>query len=130
MVTRRSQPYFSHTLFKDFVIPNLNPRQGLLWIVIDNLRYDQYRILEPLINQHYKKEQEHPYFSILPTATQYARNAIFSGMMPSEMEKNYPNYWKNDADKGGKNLFENEFLTEQIKNLNCIFSMSIIRFHH
>ena len=108
-------PTFSHTLFKDFVIPNLNPQQGLLWVVIDNLRYDQYRILEPLINQHYKKEQEHPYFSILPTATQYARNAIFSGMMPSEMEKNYPNYWKNDADKGGKNLFENEFLTEQIK---------------
>ena len=87
-------PTFSHTLFKDFVIPNLNPQQGLLWVVIDNLRYDQYRILEPLINQHYKKEQEHPYFSILPTATQYARNAIFSGMMPSEMEKNYPNYWK------------------------------------
>ena len=57
---------------------------GLLY---DNLRYDQYRILEPIINNHYKKEEEHSYFSILPTATQYARNAIFSGLMPSRNGK-------------------------------------------
>lgn len=111
-------PTFSHTLFKDYVVPHLNDENSLLWIVIDNLRYDQYRVIEPLINNHYKKDEEHSYFSILPTATQYARNAIFSGMMPSEMEKRYPRYWKNDTDDGGKNMFENEFLSEQIRRMN------------
>ena len=117
-LTSDDKPTFSHTLFKDYVVPHLNNKQGVLWIVIDNLRYDQYRILEPFINNYYKKEEEHTYYSILPTATQYARNAIFSGLMPLEMEKKYPNFWKNDTDEGGMNLFENEFLTSQIKRLN------------
>lgn len=117
-LTADDKPTFSHTLFKDYVASNLSKEQGVLWVVIDNLRYDQYRILEPLINNHYKKEEEFSYLSILPTATQYARNAIFSGLMPSEMEKMYPEYWKNDIDEGGKNLFESEFLTTQIKRLN------------
>ena len=77
-LTAHDKPTFSHTLFKDYVVPELSKSQGLLWIVIDNLRYDQYRILEPFINNYYKKDIEHSYFSILPTATQYARNAIFS----------------------------------------------------
>ncbi len=111
-------PTFSHTLFKEYVVPNLESKNGVLWIVIDNLRYDQYRMLEPFINYHYKKEVEHSYYSILPTATQYARNAIFSGLMPSEMEKKHPDLWKNDTDDGGKNMFENEFLSAQIKRLN------------
>ena len=117
-LTSDDKPTMSHTLFKDLIVPNLSKEQGLLVVVIDNLRYDQFRVLEPYINNFYRKETEHSYFSILPTATQYARNAIFSGLMPSEMEKRHPNYWKNDTDEGGKNLFENEFLTEQIKRLN------------
>jgi CheY-like chemotaxis protein len=117
-LTSDDKPTFSHTLFKDYVVPHLNNKQGVLWIVIDNLRYDQYRILEPFINNYYKKQEEHTYYSILPTATQYARNAIFSGLMPLEMEKKYPNLWKNDTDEGGMNLFENEFLSSQIERLN------------
>jgi hypothetical protein len=116
-LTDHNSPTFSHTLFQDYVVPNLRSDQGLLWVVIDNLRYDQYRVLEPLINNHFKKDEEHSYFSILPTATQYARNAIFSGLMPLDMEKRHPNYWKNETDEGGKNLFENEFLTSQISRL-------------
>ena len=116
-LTAHDKPTFSHTLFKDYVVPELSKSQGVLWIVIDNLRYDQYRILEPFINNYYKKDIEHSYFSILPTATQYARNAIFSGLMPSEMESRYQNFWKNDTDEGGKNLFENDFLSAQIKRL-------------
>ena len=117
-LTSHDSPTFSHTLFKDYIVPNLESKNGVLWIVIDNLRYDQYRMLEPFINNHYKKEEEHSYYSILPTATQYARNAIFSGLMPSEMEKKHPDLWKNDTDDGGKNMFENEFLSAQIKRLN------------
>ncbi|RSC93260.1 T9SS response regulator signal transducer PorX [Tenacibaculum singaporense] len=116
-LTGDDKPTFSHTLFKDYIVPNLSKSQGVLWVVIDNLRYDQYRVLEPFINNYFKKEEEYSYYSILPTATQYARNAIFSGLMPSEMEKRHPNYWKNDTDEGGKNLFEANFLDEQIKRL-------------
>ncbi|WP_299157665.1 bifunctional response regulator/alkaline phosphatase family protein [uncultured Tenacibaculum sp.] len=117
-LTSDDKPTFSHTLFKDYVVPNLSKDQGVLLVVIDNLRYDQYRVLEPFINNYFKKEEEHSYYSILPTATQYARNAIFSGLMPSEMEKRLPNYWRNDTDEGGKNLFESNFLDAQIKRLS------------
>ncbi|HHC79301.1 MAG TPA: PglZ domain-containing protein [Flavobacteriia bacterium] len=112
------KPLLSHELFKKVIAPHINKNRGTLLIVIDNLRYDQLRVLEPIINNYYKKEEEIPFYSILPTATQYARNAIFSGLMPLEMEKKHPEYWKNDTDEGGKNLFENEFLTAQLQRLN------------
>ncbi len=111
------KPILSHTLFKDLIAPEISKDKGTLLLVIDNLRYDQLRVLEPIINDFYKKEKETSFYSILPTATQYARNAIFSGLMPSEMEKKHPEYWKNDTDEGGKNLFENEFLTAQLRRL-------------
>ena len=111
------KPVLSHTLFKDVIAPEISKDQGTLLVVIDNLRYDQLRVLEPVINNYYKKEEETTFYSILPTATQYARNAIFSGLMPSEMEKRHPDYWKNDTDEGGKNLYESEFLAAQIKRL-------------
>jgi len=111
------KPLLSHTLFRDRVAPEISKDQGTLLVVIDNLRYDQLRVLEPVINDYYKKESETSFYSILPTATQYARNAIFSGLMPSEMEKQHPEYWKNDTDEGGKNLYENEFLIAQLKRL-------------
>jgi len=110
-------PTMSHTLFKDKIVPELSKEQPTLLIVIDNLRYDQWKAFEPIINNYYKKEEEETFYSILPTATQYARNAIFSGLMPSDMEKMHPNYWKNDIDEGGKNLFEAEFLQAQLKRL-------------
>jgi len=116
-LTSSDSPTFSHRLFNDYIVPNLFQENGVLWVVIDNLRYDQYRMLEPFINNYYKKEEEYSYYSILPTATQYARNSIFSGLMPSEMEKNHPEFWRNDTDEGGKNMFENEFLSAQIKRL-------------
>lgn len=117
-LTSDDKPLFSHTLFREVVVPELKQSEkGLLWVVIDNLRYDQFRILEPLINKYYKKETEKAYSSILPTATQYARNAIFSGLMPSEMEVKHPDLWKNDTDEGGKNMYEDAFLTHQIKRL-------------
>ncbi len=111
------KPILSHTLFKDLIAPEISKDKGTLLLVIDNLRYDQLRVLEPIINDYYKKEKETSFYSILPTATQYARNAIFSGLMPSEMEKKHPEYWKNDIDEGGKNLYENEFLTAQLRRL-------------
>ena len=110
-------PVMSHTLFKQKVAPELSKEQPTLMVVIDNLRYDQWKAFEPVLNTYYKKTMELPFMSILPTATQYARNAIFSGLMPAEMEKLFPQYWRNDTDEGGKNLFEAEFLETQMKRL-------------
>ncbi|CAM4417500.1 bifunctional response regulator/alkaline phosphatase family protein [Zobellia nedashkovskayae] len=109
-------PVLSHTLFKDLVKPELKDGPTLL-LVIDNLRYDQWYAFEDTVSSFYKKNKEESYFSILPTATQYARNAIFSGLTPMAMEKKYPKWWKNDTDEGGKNLHEADFLGEQIKRL-------------
>ena len=85
-------PIMSHTLFKEKIAPELSKEQSTLLVVIDNLRYDQWKVFEPIISNYYKKDKEEAFFSILPTATQYARNAIFSGLMPSDMEKLFPQY--------------------------------------
>ncbi|MEN8790002.1 MAG: PglZ domain-containing protein, partial [Flavobacteriaceae bacterium] len=109
-------PVMSHTLFRKMVLPELDKGPTLM-VVIDNLRYDQWFAFEDTLNTFYKKRRETPYYSILPTATQYARNAIFSGLMPLDMEKKYPQWWKNDTDEGGKNLYEDKFLGAQIERL-------------
>ncbi|MFV8442020.1 response regulator [Flavobacterium sp. LB2P44] len=115
---KADKPVQSHTLFKELVLPELQKKdKPILFVVIDNLRYDQWKTFESVVGNYYKLEKEVPYYSILPTATQYARNAIFSGLTPLEMEKQFPQYWKNDPEEGGKNLFEAEFLTAQLKRL-------------
>lgn len=111
------KPVMSHTLFKERIMPQLKKGEPTLLVVIDNLRYDQWKAFEPTISNYYKKESEETYCSILPTATQYARNAIFSGLMPLDMEKRHPDFWLNDTDDGGKNLYEDKFLEAQLKRL-------------
>ena len=108
-------PVMSHSVLRKKVLPNLSESQPTFFILIDNLRYDQWKIISPLVNEHFRLEEEELYVSILPTATQYARNAIFSGMLPSEMEKRFPKLWKNDEDEGGKNLHEEEFLVDHLQ---------------
>ncbi|MDG3582225.1 response regulator [Galbibacter pacificus] len=110
-------PVMSHTLFKDLISKEVNKKTPTLLVVIDNLRFDQWKAFEGTVTNYYKKVKEVPYYSILPTATQYARNAIFSGLMPSEMARLHPKLWKNDTDEGGKNLHEADFLTAQIRRL-------------
>ncbi|MCF6307271.1 MAG: PglZ domain-containing protein [Flavobacteriaceae bacterium] len=113
---KNDAPTMSHTLFKDKVLPVIE-KQKTLFIVVDNLRYDQWKSFEPFLSSSYKKSSEELYYGILPTATQYARNAIFSGLMPSDMEKLHPKLWLNDTDEGGKNMYEKEFLEAQLKRL-------------
>ena len=115
---KADKPVLSHNLFRELVVPEIVKKdKPILFVVIDNLRYDQWKVFESVVGNHYKLEKEVPYYAILPTATQYARNAIFSGLTPLEMEKQFPQYWKNDPEEGGKNLYEAEFLTAQLKRL-------------
>jgi CheY-like chemotaxis protein len=116
-ILNNNAPILSNNLFKKVILPEVLDAKGTLLVVIDNLRYDQFKVIETTINKYYKKQEEKSYLSILPTATQYARNAIFSGLMPLEMEQKFPNFWKNDIDEGGKNLYEEDFLLEQLKRL-------------
>jgi CheY-like chemotaxis protein len=109
----KEAPVMSHRIFKEFVFPNITTNTLLL--VIDNLRYDQWLTIAPLINEYYRIDNEYLYYAILPTATQYARNSIFGGLMPSDLKKLYPQWWKDDTDEGGKNLHENDFLQAQIQ---------------
>jgi len=110
-------PALSHNILKNRVIPALEKGPVYL-VVIDNLRWDQWRVIRPVINDYFRIVEEDMYYSILPTATQYARNALFSGLMPSDMEKKHPQWWLNDHEEGGKNQFEKEFLGAQLKRLN------------
>ncbi|AQY22514.1 T9SS response regulator signal transducer PorX [Riemerella anatipestifer] len=110
------KPLMSHTLFKEKVKPEMQNDKVLL-LMIDNLRYDQWKVIEPLFLKFYNKTLETPYYSILPTATQYARNAFFAGLMPSEIEKRFPDQWLNDNEEGNKNDAEQDFLKDQMKRL-------------
>jgi DNA-binding response OmpR family regulator len=106
------RPLLSPGIIKNTVLPKLKEKGKVVFIVIDNLRFDQWKLISPFIKELFTIEKEDVYCSILPTATQYARNSIFAGMMPAEIASRYPDYWLNDDDEGGKNQFEEDlFIT-------------------
>lgn len=110
-------PILSHQLFSQKIAPNIERGKPTFMILIDNLRYDQWMMIEPMLSRHYKTLEEEMFYSILPATTQYSRNAIFAGMMPADIERKYPNEWKNDDEEGGKNLFEDKLLKDQLSKL-------------
>lgn len=109
-------PLMSHQLFKKRVFPLMKETERpVYFLLIDNLRYDQWKVLEPLISEYFTVDSEEMFYSILPTTTAYARNAIFSGMLPTEIQKKYPNMWVGDDEEEGKNLHEADFLDIQFQ---------------
>ena len=112
-IKKNDSPPLSNNILEKYLINELNEKP-LILIVIDNLRYDQWRVIEPSILDFYNKEREVPYFSILPTSTQYARNSLFSGLMPKEIKDKFPQFWKDDHEDGGKNLFESKLLENNL----------------
>jgi CheY-like chemotaxis protein len=112
-----SKPLMSHTLIKDRVIPLIDHQKPLFFILIDNLRFDQWRTIYPLLSEFFKVEQEELYCSILPTVTQYARNSVFSGLMPLAIRKIYPNLWEGDEEDEMNNQFEADLMQRQLSRL-------------
>lgn len=110
-------PIMSHNLLKFKVLPHLEKNVPLFFILIDNLRFDQWKAIQPIMAEIFRIQEEETFYAILPTATQYARNAIFAGMLPIDIEKEFPQLWKNDEEEGGKNLHEEEFLRAQLKKM-------------
>ena len=116
-INQDSGPILSHQLFQKKIFPILQqkPKTTTLLLVIDNLRMDHWKMMAPVIENYYTNKEESYYYSILPTATHYARNAIFSGMMPLEMQKKYSQWWVNENEESGKNLNESDFLKAQLE---------------
>ena len=110
-------PIMSNTLMRFKVFPHLEKGTPLFFVLIDNLRFDQWKAIQPIFAESFRIHEEETFYSILPTATQYARNAIFAGMLPVDIEKNFSAQWKNDDEEGGKNLYEEEFFKAQLKRL-------------
>ncbi|HEY0750726.1 MAG TPA: response regulator, partial [Chitinophagaceae bacterium] len=111
----KDKPVMSHTLMREKVFPVVEKGVPVFFILIDNLRFDQWRSIQPIFAESFRIVEEDSFYSILPTATHYARNAIFSGLLPIDIEKKFPVQWKNDDEEGGKNLSEDEFFKAQLK---------------
>ena len=107
----------SINLFKEKILNEISEEKPTLMILIDNLRYDQWKKIEPLVSENYSLKLDDIYCSILPTTTQYSRNSIFSGKSPLEISQLHPEYWKDEFNDENKNKFEEELLDKQIQNL-------------
>ncbi len=116
-VEGKDAPIMSHNLMREKVLPHLTKDRPTVMVLLDNMRYDQWKVIEPYITELYRIEEEDYFYSILPTATQYSRNAIFAGMWPAEIEKHYKQWWLNDSDEGGKNNHEADLLGKQMERL-------------
>jgi DNA-binding response OmpR family regulator len=119
-----SSPLLSNKLLVRKVLPQTLHSKPVYFILIDNFRYDQWKSIQPLITEHFRITEDDLYYSILPTATSYARNAIFSGLMPSEIEKNYPKLWVYDDEEGLKNENEDKYFEDYLKRLRKILKYS------
>jgi len=118
------KPLMSPNVLRQEVFPLLKKHKTAL-ILIDNLRLDQWYAIAPIIGQYYKPDKEMLYCAILPTVTQYARNALFSGLMPLDIAKLHPEFWSNeDEDEDSHNLHEQELLRKQLNRLGLQYSLS------
>lgn len=117
------RPLISPNVMRSKVFPLVDKGQKVLFILIDNLRYDQWKAIEPLVAKNWRVETDETYFAILPTATQYARNSIFSGLMPLEIQIAFPDMWVYDDEEEGKNQFEENLLQHQFQRLGKKYSL-------
>jgi CheY-like chemotaxis protein len=118
------KPLQSPDLFAKKIFPNVTGQKPLFFILIDNLRYDQWRTISAELSGLYRIIEEDIYYSILPTATQFSRNAIFAGMMPSVIAEKMPEYWVNDDEEEGKNNYEEEFFKNQLLRKSLTYKWS------
>ncbi len=109
-VTTDSHPLMSHEIMKTKVFPLLDAGEKVFFIVIDNFRLDQWRMVKPIVSEYFAIDEDELYCSILPTATQYSRNAIFSGLMPIHISKMFPDLWVDEDEEEGKNLNESPLI--------------------
>jgi DNA-binding response OmpR family regulator len=108
------KPLLSHSLFQKKVFPKIEQGRPLFFILIDNMRYDQWKTIAGELSGLYRLVEEDLYYSILPTSTQFSRNAIFSGLMPATISETMPELWIGEEEEESKNNFEEELLKRHI----------------
>ena len=109
--TNTNRPVLSHEIIPRYTFPLLQKNTPLYFILIDNLRLDHWRVIAPMLSSYFTIREE-CYYSILPTATAYARNAVFSGLTPLQISKKYPSWWVDERQEEGKNNYEFDFLKQ------------------
>ena len=117
-------PILSHTLMRKKIFPVVDENSKTTLLLIDNFRYDQWRAINSLLHGYYDVAVDDFYCAILPSATQYARNAIFAGLMPLAIDRMMPDKWLNDNEDGGKNMYEEEFLRRLITQSGKRYKLS------
>ncbi len=122
------RPLMSPDLFKKKVFPLLDGGEKVFFILIDNFRLDQWRVVKDLLAEYFTFDEE-LYYSILPTATQYARNAIFSGLMPLQIEQMFPDLWVDEESEEGKNLNEEPLIRTQMERFRKKYTFSYNKVH-
>ena len=123
-ITTPQHPLMSHEVSREKIFPLLDAGEKVFFIVIDNFRLDQWRMVSPLLNEHFAVVDDSIYTSILPTATQYARNAIFSGLMPVQIAKLFPDLWVDEDEEEGKNLNESPLIKTILDRYRKNYSFS------
>lgn len=108
-------PMLSHEVMKKKVFPLLDNGEKVFLVVIDNFRLDQWRVVKPILSEYFTIDEDDLYCSILPTATQYARNAIFSGLMPIDISRQFPDLWIDEDEEEGKNINEEPLINTIIQ---------------
>jgi CheY-like chemotaxis protein len=115
---QKERPTLSIDLIERYLVANLRENRNVVFLVMDNLRLDQFMTIEPLLHPYFKLKKDY-YFSILPTATPFSRNAIFSGLFPSEIEQRYPDLWgMGDDDETSLNRHEHHFMDMKLQDLD------------
>ena len=122
-------PILSPALFPAKIFPYIKKNVPLFFILIDNLRYDQWKTISGELSGLYRIIEEDIYFSILPTATQFSRNSIFAGVMPSVISETMPRLWVNDDEEEGKNNFEHELFGLQLARKGLAYKWSYHKIH-
>ena len=125
--TSGERPLMSPDLFKNVLFPMLDKGEKVFFVVIDNFRYDQWKTIQPLVSEFFNVANESTYLSILPTATQYARNAIFAGLMPLQIQEMFPNLWVDEDEEEGKNLNEKELIQTQLDRYRKHYGFSYFK---
>ncbi|MCQ2348664.1 MAG: PglZ domain-containing protein [Paludibacteraceae bacterium] len=125
--TQGNRPLMSPDIFKDVLFPMLDKGDKVFFVVIDNFRYDQWKMIQPLLSEYFSVTEDNLYTSILPTATQYARNAICSGLMPQQIKDMWPDLWVDEEEEEGKNLNEKDLIQTQLDRFRKRYEFSYFK---
>ena len=118
------RPLMSPDIFKKKVFPMLDKGEKVFFVLVDNFRYDQWKVIRELMGELFTFTEEGMYCTILPTATQYARNSIFSGLMPAQIQQMFPDLWVDEDEEEGKNLNEKDLIQTQIQRFRKNYTFS------